>query len=81
MNTYLDMARMEAILEESPDIEFTAVRLVQLVEGSQPKDYIVKDRLLKGDAYKISYLDSARFVAKEVSERKWVGKWPLISYA
>lgn len=54
---------------------------MRLVEGSEPKDYIVRDRILQDGVYQISYLDAARFIVEEVAERKWAGKYPVISYA
>ncbi len=80
MNTYLDMARMEAILEESAEeIEFTSVRLTYLGNWGS-KQYIVGDRTLGKGAFKISYEDAGMFVAKEIEERKWINGFPVPSY-
>ncbi len=80
MNTYLDMARMEAILEESEGIDFTSVRLVRLLPNGAKKDVVVRDRVLGGGAYGISYADAGRFVADECVQKKWINMYPVPSY-
>lgn len=80
MNTYIDMARMEAILEESAaEIEFTAVRLTFLGKWKSAK-VIVGDGTLEKAAFKISYADAGKWVADEIEERKWINKFPVPSY-
>lgn len=80
MNLYLDMSRMEAILEESvPEIEFTVVRLPFLF-GTKSSEFIVGDRALGNGAFRISYVDAARFVVQEIEERKWINGFPVPSY-
>lgn len=79
MNTYLDMTRMETILEESDDLEWTAVRITYLLKGPS-KPYLVENRTLGKGSFKIHYVDVADFVAKEVDERNWIRKMPVIGY-
>ncbi|CAN8062069.1 unnamed protein product [Agarophyton chilense] len=79
MNTYIDMARMETILSESDDLEWTSVRLSYLVD-CKSQTYIVKDKSLDEGNFKIGFKDAADFVAKEVLEGKWVRKMPALAY-
>lgn len=79
MNTYIDMAKMETILEESDDLEWTSVRITYLLKGPS-KPYLAEDRTLGRGSFKIHYVDVAGFVAKEVDERKWLGKMPVLGY-
>ena len=80
INTYLDMARMETILEESEDIEWTAVRLTYLLSGDS-REYLVADRTLGRGDFRIHFVDAAAFIAEEIDERRWIGKHPVIGYA
>lgn len=83
MNTYIDMARMETVLEESDDLDWTSVRLPYLVEGKSQPDLVVADRGFGDRARtsgKIHFVDVGKFVAKEVEENKWIKKMPVVSY-
>ena len=79
MNTYIDMGRMETILEESNDLEWTSVRLTYLLNGPS-KEYLVQDRTLDRGNFKIHFVDVGKFVAQEIEERKWIGKMPVLGY-
>lgn len=79
MNTYVDMARMETILEESEDLDWTSVRLTYLVEG-ESKEFLVEDRQLGRGNFKITFRDAGEFVAKEAEEGKWIKKMPVLGY-
>lgn len=79
INTYLDMVKMETILEESEDLDWTCVRLTYLIPGEN-KEYIVENKILDKGNFKISFADSGDFVAREVSEDKWIKKYPTLSY-
>ncbi|KAI0561414.1 glycerol-3-phosphate dehydrogenase [Gracilaria domingensis] len=79
MNTYIDMARMETILSESDDLEWTSVRLSYLVDCER-KPYIVRDKMLNEGNFKIGFKDAADFVANEVVEDRWVRKMPALAY-
>eukprot|EP00177_Eucheuma_denticulatum_P007991 GFKZ01014553.1.p1 GENE.GFKZ01014553.1~~GFKZ01014553.1.p1 ORF type:complete len:211 (-),score=23.09 GFKZ01014553.1:311-943(-) len=79
MNTYIDMAKMETILEESEDLEWTSVRLSYLV-NCESRPYIVRDRELGEGSFKIGYFDAADFVANEVEQGKWIRKMPALAY-
>lgn len=79
MNTYIDMARMETIFEESEDLEWTCLRVTYLQNGGS-KEYLVEDRELGRGNFKINYVDVAKFCAIEVEEGKWIRKMPVIGY-
>jgi len=81
MNTYVDMARMETVLEESSDdLDWTSVRLTYLCEG-ESKPYIVEDRMIGMPcSFTIHFCDVGKFVAQELEENKWVHKMPVVAY-
>jgi putative NADH-flavin reductase len=84
MNSYIDMARMETVLEESDDLDWTSVRLTYLLEGKSNPDWVLADRGCgpgsKRTSGKIHFVDVGKFVAKEAEENKWIEKMPVISY-
>ena len=79
INTYLDMARMETVLEESDDLEWTCVRLTYLLDGPS-RDYLVRDRVIGEGNFKIHFVDAARFIADELTDREWIGRHPVLGY-
>lgn len=80
MNRYLDIVRMETILEETPDLSWTIVRLTSLIDV-RSRPYLVQDRILDRGSFKISYVDVADFVSKELEENKWTRKFPILGYS
>jgi putative NADH-flavin reductase len=83
MNTYIDMARMETVLEESDDLDWTSVRLSYLLQGESKPEWVVADRGFgdrKPTSGKIHFVDVGKFVAKEIEENNWIKKMPVISY-
>jgi hypothetical protein len=79
LNTYTDMCRMETILEESPDIEWTCVRLTYLLKGKS-REYIAKEGMIGTGNFKIHYVDAAKFIVKELEAREWINKHPVLGY-
>jgi putative NADH-flavin reductase len=79
INTYLDMARMETILEESADIDWTVVRLTYLLKGPSKTTIAEEGKLGRGN-FKIHYVDAGQFIAREIEECKWINKHPVIGY-
>lgn len=80
VNTYIDLARMETILEEgAPNIEFTIVRLPVLVTEPS-KHFSVANRLLTVGQFRISVQDAAMFIVREIESRKWINAFPVPSY-
>lgn len=79
INNYLDMARMEAILEEHPEIDWTIVRPTYLLDGPS-KPYRVVDRKVGGGAFKIHRVDLAAFLLAEAQANAWVHKHPTLGY-
>lgn len=69
INTYVDMARMETLLEESADIEWTCVRLTYLREG-QSKPFLAREGQLGEGSFQIHVVDAARFVLEELTRRR-----------
>jgi putative NADH-flavin reductase len=79
INNYLDAARMETVLEESPDIEWTVVRLTYLVKGAS-KELRVHDGRVGGGNFKIHPVDVGNFIADEIAKREWIAKHPVLGY-
>ncbi|MCA9110710.1 MAG: SDR family oxidoreductase [Planctomycetaceae bacterium] len=80
MNTYIDMARMETILEERSDhIDWTSVRPTYLLNGPS-KPYKVFDRFLECSGYKINRIDVATFCIDQLQETRWIHKMPVLAY-
>ncbi|MGL4743647.1 MAG: NAD(P)-dependent oxidoreductase [Dermatophilaceae bacterium] len=79
INNYLDAARMETILEESPDIEWTVVRLTYLVKG-ESKELRVREGQVGGGNFTIHAVDVGRFIADEIQQREWLGMHPVLGY-
>ena len=79
LNTYVDMARMETILEESEDLEWTSVRLTYLLKG-ESKDFLAEEGRLGRGTFKIHFVDAGRFVVDELSARRWVNGHPVLGY-
>ena len=79
INTYCDMARMETILEESEDLEWTSVRLTYLLEG-ESKPYLVEDERIGRGNFRIHFVDAGGFLAREIDERHWVRRHPVLGY-
>ncbi|MEO1243450.1 MAG: NAD(P)H-binding protein [Pseudomonadota bacterium] len=79
INTYVDMARMETILEEAGDVEWTAVRLTYLRDGDS-KHFLAKEgRVGKGN-FQIHFADAGRFIADELTKREWINAHPVLGY-
>lgn len=80
MNRYLDIVRMETVLEETTDLDWTVVRLTSLVDVKS-RPYLVHNRVLDKGSFKISYVDAADFVCNELEQNKWVKMFPVLGYA
>ena len=86
MNTYVDMARMEGMVEEwggrndDNNIEWTLVRLPYITPGPS-KEFFVKE-LTGGNECQnlLHFVDVGKFVAREIDERKYIGKFPAPAY-
>ncbi len=79
INTYVDLARMEAILEESEDLEWTSVRLTYLLEGKSKPFSAVEGEIGQG-SFKIHVVDAARFVVSELTNSQWLRGHPVLGY-
>ena len=74
MNSYIDMARMETVLEESDDLDWTSVRLTYLLEGKSNPDWVLADRGYGPGSKRTS--GKIHFV-EEAEENKWIKKMLL----
>lgn len=79
INTYTDMARMETILEESDDLDWTIVRLTYLLKGP-PKPFLAEEGMLSRGNFKIHTTDAARFIVAELTARNWIKARPVLGY-
>ena len=79
INTYVDMARMETILEETDDLDWTVVRLTYLLKGpSMP--FLAEEGMLSRGNFKIHIIDAARFIVSELAARNWIKARPVLGY-
>lgn len=79
INTYTDMARMETILEESQDLEWTSVRLTYLRKGPS-KPFLAQEGKLDRGNFQIHFTDAARFIVDELTAREWINAHPVLGY-
>ena len=74
----LDSAMNVKTIKES-GLEWTIVRFPRLMDGEHTGKYRV-GYVSKDSGTQITRADGADFVLKELVERKWVGKLPVVSY-
>ena len=79
INTYIDMGRMETILEEDQNLNWTSVRLTYLLEGKS-KSVLAKEGRIGQGSYKIHYQDAAKFILDCIEHGEWIGGHPVIGY-
>lgn len=79
IENYLDMARMETVLEESRGLEWACVRPTSLVDGPR-RPFLVRDRRVGEGRFRIHRVDVARFVVGELTARQWIGRHPALGY-
>ena len=80
MNTYMDMMKMETILEiEGRHLDWTLVRPSYLTDG-QSSVFTASERLIKQGSYKISRVDVAKFIIHEIENNLWIKDYPALSY-
>lgn len=74
----LDSAANVKIIQAS-DLEWTVVRFPRLLDGAHTGQYRV-GFMGKDSGTQLSRADGADFVLKELNEKKWLRKLPLVSY-
>lgn len=74
----LDSARNVDVIQAS-DLEWTVVRFPRLIDGEHTHKYRT-GFVGKDSSPHLSRADAADFVLKELMERKWLRKLPLVSY-
>lgn len=74
----LDSAENVKAIQAS-GLEWTIVRFPRLMDGELTRKYRV-GFLGKDSGIQISRADAADFVLKELTEKKWIGKLPVVSY-
>ena len=77
-NVVLDSAENVKKIQAS-DLEWTIVRFPRLMDGEYTRKYQV-GFVGKDSGTQISRADGADFVLKELTEKKWLRKLPLVSY-
>lgn len=78
MPTYLDMKKMEDIIEAENGLQYTFVRPSYLTSGKS-KPYRVNDRTSPSRGSMISRRDVAKFMVGEAKEGKWIGRHPALA--
>ena len=80
MNSYMDMMKMETILEETDEaLRWTIVRPTYLLNGKS-KPYMVNNHKMKEGNFKIHRIDVADFMVKESQRDEWVREYPVLGY-
>jgi putative NADH-flavin reductase len=74
----LDSAENVKTIQAS-DLEWTIVRFPRLMDGERTRKYRV-GFVGKDSGIQISRADGADFVLKELTEKKWLRKLPVVSY-
>ncbi len=74
----LDSAENVKVIQAS-DVEWTIVRFPRLVDGEHTRKYRV-GFVGKDSGFQISRADGADFILKELTEKKWLRKLPVVSY-
>jgi len=77
-NVVLDSAENVKTIQAS-ELEWTIVRFPRLMDGVHTRKYQV-GFVGKDSGTQISRADGADFVLKELTEKKWLRKLPLVSY-
>jgi len=81
INNYLDMMKMETIIEETDRcLDWTIVRPTYLLDGPSKREVLVRDRAVKGGSFKIHRIDVAKFIVSELSVGQWIHRYPTLSY-
>jgi len=66
-------------LIQSSDLDWTIVRFPRLMDGAHTGKYRV-GYVDKDSSTQFSRADGADFILKELTEKKWLRKLPLVSY-
>ena len=74
----LDSAANVKVIQES-DLDWTVIRFPRLMDGDRTGKYHV-GYVSKDSSTQFSRADAADFVLKELTEKKWLRKLPLVSY-
>lgn len=75
---YPDKAKADAMIEASP-LEWTIVRPVRLTNGPRTGRYRVSERFDARGSTTVSRADVADFMIRELTERAWIRKLPVIA--
>lgn len=74
----LDSSENVRVIQTS-DLDWTVVRFPRLIDGEHTGKYRV-GFVSKESGTQLSRADAADFILKELEEKKWHGKLPLVSY-
>ncbi|HEX5943931.1 MAG TPA: SDR family oxidoreductase [Anaerolineales bacterium] len=74
----LDSAANVKVIQNS-DLDWTVIRFPRLIDGDYTGKYRV-GYVSKDASTQLSRADGAAFVLKELTEKKWLRKLPLVSY-
>jgi len=77
-NVVLDSAANVKVIQDS-DLNWTIVRFPRLMDGAHTGKYRV-GYISKDSSTQFSRADGADFILKELTEKKWLRKLPLVSY-
>ncbi|KAJ8901227.1 hypothetical protein NDN08_007078 [Rhodosorus marinus] len=80
MNMMIDVARMETILAEDDNLDWTVVRLPALSKGASKPYKTAELYHPKGSKYEIHHVDVGKFIGDEIANEEFIRKFPAPSY-
>ena len=78
INTYMDMMKMETLVENS-NLKWTIVRPTYLLDG-RSENFFASEKIIGEGKFKINRIDLAKFIIHEIENEIWVHKYPTLSY-
>lgn len=79
-NIYKDMKRWESILDQTIDIQWICIRPTYLVDKADKPTYRVQEKFAPEKGWRISRVDLADFIIKQLTETRFVHKKPVLAY-
>jgi putative NADH-flavin reductase len=77
---YTDMKKMEDLLDQEHELNWVCIRPTYIRGNKTNNPYRVADKYCPKGGWQISKYDLADFIAKEVLNKKFIGKKPVIAY-
>lgn len=79
-DVYKDMKKMEAIVGNEPDLDWTIIRVPKVTDGEKGQPYRISEEKIPNGGNEIARADLADFVVKQVCSEQFTRKIATISY-